>query len=184
MLWVHGDGMSISAAASASSAELMTVVLSDFRCVVIRFIRSDDALRLQGLHSRLSERTNRLRFFAVIPELSARDAAYFAGVDHDDREAIVGGVDGEIVGVARYDRLDTPNTAEIALLVRDDYQHHRLGTILLGELVAVATERGITRVIAQTLTERNDVLHAMRSIGLVCTTRDSRGVRTITGHRK
>lgn len=173
----------VSVAASSAPCKLTTVVLDDLRRVVVRLIREDDAPRLQRLHARLSERTNRLRFFAVIPELSDHDAAYFAGVDHDNREAIVGEVDGEIVAVARYDRLDVPDAAEIALLVRDDYQHHRLGTILLGELVALATERGITRVIAQTLTERNDVLHSMRAVGLICTARESRGVRTITGLR-
>lgn len=167
--------------AAAPSPDLMTVVLDDLRCVVIRLIRDDDAPRLQRLHTSLSERTNRLRFFAFVPELSDQQAAHFAGVDHDDREAIVGEVDGEIIAVARYDRLDTPEAAEIALLVRDDFQHHRLGTILLGELVALATSRGITRFIAQTLIERPDVLHAMRAIGLECTSRDSRGVRTITG---
>lgn len=167
--------------AETASGELMTVVLDDFRCVVVRVIGPEDAPRLQRLHARLSERTNRLRFFSYIPVLSEKQAAYFAGVDHHDREAVVAEADGEIVAVVRYDRLPREDAAEIAMLVRDDYQHHRLGPILLTQLVHIAALNGIRRVIAETLPENTDVLPALRTAGLRCAVCDHDGTRFITG---
>jgi RimJ/RimL family protein N-acetyltransferase len=157
-------------------APTASVVLDDGRTVTIRAIREDDTKALQALHRSLSARTMRLRFFAYIPELSLPQAEYFTHVDHDQREAIVAEAGGEIVAVVRYDRLPNSTQAEVALLVRDDYQRHHLGTLMLDELVVLATSHGITEFVADVLPENNAVLNLLRGVGLVLQVRYEDGI--------
>ena len=83
-------------------------------------------------------------------------------VDHDLREAVVGLVGGEVVGVARYDRSpDDPATAEFAILVEDGWQGVGLGRQLLVELIGLAADRGV-RTLTATVQRDND-----RVIGLI-----------------
>ena len=46
-------------------------------------------------------------------ELSQRDLHRFTHVDHHDRVALVATLDGEIIGIGRFDRID-PTSAEVA----------------------------------------------------------------------
>ena len=62
-------------------------------------------------------------------------------MDYVDRLALVIEDGDELVAVARYERYpDTPN-AEVAFLVRDDYQHLGLGHRLLESLADAAWAR-------------------------------------------
>jgi RimJ/RimL family protein N-acetyltransferase len=158
------------------AAPTASVVIDDGREVTIRAIRPDDTVRLQALHRSLSARTMRLRFFAFIPELSMQQATHFTHVDHDDREAIVAEAHGDIVAVVRYDRLPDSDDAEVALLVRDDYQHHHLGTLMLNELVALAVAHGVRAFVAEVLPENHAVLAVMRAAGLTLGIRYEGGV--------
>jgi RimJ/RimL family protein N-acetyltransferase len=161
----------------ALAAPTASVVLDDGRSVTIRGIRADDTDRLRALHRSLSARTMRLRFFAYIPELPLSQAERFSHVDHDGREALVAeAVDGSIVAVVRYDRLPDSDDAEVALLVRDDYQRHHLGTLMLDELVMLALSHGITRFVAEVLPENGTVLGVMRHAGLPVTVTYGEGV--------
>lgn len=132
-------------------------------------VPSDDALQRAGLrvvamtperaaalvrfHDALSASTTRSRFFAVHPHLSAEEVRRFTCVDHVDREAIVA-LDGddEIVAVARFDRLRPGSpVAEVAFVVADGWQHHGVGAALFARITALAAERGIARLVADTL---------------------------------
>jgi len=94
-----------------------------------------------------------------------------------DRAALVAQTDaGDLVAVVRYDRLAGTSDAEVAVVVQDDYQHHTLGTTLLRLLTQHASERGITRFIADVLTENGPMFRAFRDVHLVGTTEYERGV--------
>jgi hypothetical protein len=102
-----------------------TVKLRDGREVLIRPIRSEDVDLLIELHGRLSLASRYFRFFSPQPQLSRKQAEYFASVDFDTRVAMVAAVREEaterIVAVGRFDVV-SPDAAEFALVVRDDYQ--------------------------------------------------------------
>ena len=103
----------------------------------VRPIRPDDRDRLVAFHSRLSERTVYLRYFAPHPTLSERDLDRFTHVDHGDRVALVAQLGADLIGVGRYDRIDGgTDDAEVAFVVDDAHQGRGIGSVLLEHLAA------------------------------------------------
>ena len=118
----------------------------------------DDAAALLRFHHQLSPETTYLRFFSVHPELSARELEQFTHVDHQNREAIVATVDDEMIGVARFDRIDGSNDAEAAFVIADRWQGEGLGTALFHRLAERACEVGIDRFVAEVLPHNRRML--------------------------
>lgn len=132
---------------------------------VIRPIRSEDAPALGRLFERLSPETVYRRFHQPVRRPRQSTLVYLADVDHQRRDALVAEVDGEIVGVARYDRLaDGADDAEIAVLVEDDWQRHGLGRRLVEALAREAAARGVQVFTAVMLGENAAALHLLRSL--------------------
>jgi RimJ/RimL family protein N-acetyltransferase len=142
------------------------VVLADGGKVHVRPIEPSDAERLRRMGSRLSPDTVYLRFFSHVT-LSDRDIERLTTVDHDDRVALVALVDDEMVGVARYSRLEVPTDAEVAVVIEDAHQGRHLAPLLLERLTAAARERGIERFCAVVMPENRRMLHVL--LGLVPT---------------
>jgi acyl-CoA synthetase (NDP forming)/GNAT superfamily N-acetyltransferase len=140
------------------------VVVRDGRTVRIRPIGPDDGDRLVAFHHSLSDETVYFRFFAPYPALSDRDVHRFTHVDHFARVALVATVGDELVGVARYDRLEG-GEAEVAFVVRDDHQGRGLGSVLLEHLAAAARERGIRRFVAEVLPVNRRMLATFEEAG-------------------
>lgn len=154
-------------------------MLRDGRPCHVRPIRPDDDTRLVHFHSRLTAETIYFRFFAPYPELSDRDVTRFVNVDHTDRVALVATEGGEIIAVARYDRLN-PRDAEVAFVVRDDHQARGLGAVLLEHLAAAAWERGLRRFVAEVLPNNRKMLNTFREAGYVLSQRMEDGVFHLT----
>jgi len=155
------------------------VVLRDGRPCHVRPIRADDAERLVRFHSRLTAETIYFRFFAPYPELSDRDVTRFVTVDYSDRVALVATEGGELIAVARYDRLNSRD-AEVAFVVRDDHQSRGLGAVLLEHLAAAAWERGLRRFVAEVLPNNRKMLGTFREAGYVLSQRMEDGVFHLT----
>ena len=134
-------------------------------------MRPEDAERLLRFHDTLSSETTYLRYFSFHPELRPQELYRFTHVDHRDREAVVAVVAGEIVGVARFDRLETPADAEVAFVVADSWQGRGLGTLLFERLAQRARHLGIERFIAQTLAHNARMLAVFHHVGLPVTQR-------------
>ena len=77
------------------------VLLRDGHPVHLRPITPADGEALRRFHRGLSARTVYFRFFGAKPELTDEDVAYFTGVDHHQRVALVALDRQEIVGVGR-----------------------------------------------------------------------------------
>jgi acyl-CoA synthetase (NDP forming)/GNAT superfamily N-acetyltransferase len=141
------------------------VAVSDGGVVHIRPIRPDDRERLATLHSRLSERTVYLRYFAPRPELSERDLDRLTVVDHRDRVALVALLGDEMIAVGRYDRIDGGRDAEVAFVVDDAQQGRGIGSLLLEHLAAAARERGVQRFVAEVLADNARMVRIFRDAG-------------------
>ncbi len=154
-----------------------TVVLHDRTRVLVRPITPADREPLRGMHRRLSPVSVSRRFFVALPELSNEQAERFTDVDGVDRVAF-GAVNdaGELIAVVRYDRLADTADAEVAIVVQDAYQHHRLDTALLRLLTEQARTCGIERFLADVLLENGRMFAAFRDVGLVGTTKYEYGV--------
>ena len=151
------------------------VVLRDGYTCHIRPITADDADLLVAFHAQLSAETIYFRFFAPYPELTDRDVARFTHVDYDDRVALVATEGGELIAVARYDRLDARD-AEVAFVVRDDHQGRGLGAVLLEHLAAAAWERGVRRFVAEVLPSNRKMLATFREAGYAVSQRMEDGI--------
>jgi GNAT superfamily N-acetyltransferase len=129
----------------------------------LRPIRSEDATKLIAFHHKLSFDSIYRRYFSIHPELSPREVAHLTEVDYLDRLAFVVEDGDELVAVGRYDREPGTTTAEVAFVVRDDYQHLGLGHRLLEALADAAYERGVTTFTAETLFENRDMMAVFRN---------------------
>jgi GNAT superfamily N-acetyltransferase len=134
----------------------------------LRPIRSDDAEKLVAFHAHLSFDSIYRRYFSLHPELSAEEVRHFTQVDYVDRLALVIEDGDELVAVGRYDRFPKSLTAEVAFVVRDDYQHLGLGHRLLNALADAARARGITTLSAETLSANHDMIAVFRHSGFPC----------------
>jgi acyl-CoA synthetase (NDP forming)/RimJ/RimL family protein N-acetyltransferase len=151
------------------------VVLRDGGTARLRPIRPADAEALQRFHVGQSEESTYLRFFTPLPRLSEADLLRFTVVDHLDRVALVAEVGGDIVGVARYDRLPAGG-AEVAFNVADAHQGRGLGSVLLEHLAAAARERGIGEFVAEVLPRNQRMLAVLSEAGYAVARRLDDGV--------
>lgn len=141
----------------------------------LRPIRGDDDAKLVAFHGRLSFDCIYRRYFSVHPELSHDEVIHLTEVDYLDRLALVIEDGNDLAAVGRYDRYPSTSTAEVAFVVRDDYQHLGLGHRLLKALADAARVRGITTFTAQTLFENRDMMSVFRHAGFPITTSFSGG---------
>ncbi|MCB1266786.1 MAG: GNAT family N-acetyltransferase [Microthrixaceae bacterium] len=141
------------------------VVLRDGHTVRMRSIRPDDAGLITRFHERQSPESIYFRFFSPRPRLSERELEHFTRVDHRDRVAFVALLDDELVGVARYERYEGTDTAEVAFFVDDRHHGRGLATVMLEYLAAAARENGITRFRATTLPNNRKMLKVFASAG-------------------
>ncbi len=155
-------------------------VARDGTVVHLRAIRPDDETRLAAFHDRLSPASQQLRFFSVHPHLQPAEVRRFVNVDGTRRVALVATRDGDIVGVARFDRVAGTTDAEAAFVVQDDLQGRGLGTALLEHLAHVACEKGVTRLVAQTLPDNTRMLHVFRQYRPDLTVAYAHGVIEVT----
>ncbi len=144
--------------------------------MVIRPIEPSDADGLIRFHEALSERTSRRRFFNVHPHLSAAEVTRFTTVDHVDREALVMVVAEEIIAVGRLDREPGTPAAEVAFVVRDDWQGRGAGPLLLSRLIAWAPGIGVRELVAETFSDNRPMLDVFRRTGLVSSTEYADGI--------
>ncbi|MET0740667.1 MAG: GNAT family N-acetyltransferase [Candidatus Nanopelagicales bacterium] len=140
------------------------VVLRDGATVHLRPIQPTDGDGLVDFHAHLSEQTVYFRFFAPYPVLSDRDIDRFTHVNHVDRAALVATLHDEIVGVVRYERIDTP-TAEVAFVIRDDHHGRGLGSVFLEHIAAAAWDNGIRRFVADVLPVNSAMISTFRQAG-------------------
>jgi RimJ/RimL family protein N-acetyltransferase len=162
-LLVDGAGAPLAEEDSGS------VELLDGTSVAYHAIAPNNASALQRFHHRLSERSIYLRFFAVKPELSDREAVYFTNLDKINRFALVA-VDPErpeeIVGVVSFDREGTTERAEYAAEVEDSWQGRGLGLALTRRLIGAAQKRNVRIFTAFVLPQNRGMLHLLRGLGL------------------
>ncbi|HEV8268725.1 MAG TPA: GNAT family N-acetyltransferase [Thermoanaerobaculia bacterium] len=127
------------------------VVLRDGTTLHVRPIEPGDVEKLLGLYQKLSEESLYFRFFAV-PKPDPNRLAFLTNVDYQDRFALVGELNGEVVAVARYDRDPRrPDHAEAAFITADALQGKGIGTRLLEELAEIARAKGINTFEAEVL---------------------------------
>lgn len=154
------------------------VVLRDGSVAQLRPITPADADALHRFHEAQSDESIYLRFFAPIKRLSEKEVHRFANVDYAARAALVLMAGDDLVGIARYDRLEGAHdpTAEVAFNVSDTFQGRGVGSVLLEHLAAIGQEEGVERFVADVLPQNRKMLSVFRDAGYEVTHRFDDGV--------
>jgi acyl-CoA synthetase (NDP forming)/GNAT superfamily N-acetyltransferase len=149
---------------------------SDGSVVRIRPIRVEDEQALGEINHRVSDRTIYLRFFGISRAAADEHTHHLAAADPlRGQVALVAEIDGQVVGVASYEPT-RPGEAEMAFLIDDAVHGRGLGTLLLEQLAAVARERGIRHLLADTLAENAPMLRVFMDSGFTVTHKLDSGV--------
>src|SRR5512143_134729 len=156
-LWTRPDPMSTLAA---------DAVLVDSGLVHLRPVRPEDEAALLELHEHLSERSFYLRFFTVSPAAAPWFVHRVVRTPVADHAALVAEVDGQVIGLAAYERLDDPRDADLSIAVDDRQQGRGVGTLLLEHLVAEARVHGVQRFVGQILSDNVRMNAVFRDLGL------------------
>src|SRR6478672_5204458 len=82
----------------------------------------------------------------------------------DGSVALVATVRGEIIGIARYDKIDA-TTAEVAFNISDAYQGRGVGSVLLEHLAAIAHELGVGKFVADVLPQNRKMIGVFTEAG-------------------
>jgi GNAT superfamily N-acetyltransferase len=155
------------------------------RTIVARLIGDTDAPLLVDLYSRLSERTRWLRFSKPhgSKELAWREATRLIDRDLLGDTTLVGVVceEGEERAVALIQIVRVGATvAEVAAVVRDDYQNDGIGRALCWLAAQIAAARGIRTLQILTQAENRMVRWLVRSLGADYTAELRHGELTMT----
>ena len=163
---VLGDAVAIPRTLSVDR----DIVLRDGTRVHLRPIRPDDAPRLIAFHDRLSLDTRYHRFFSALRRLPPNWAHYLANIDYVRRFALVvesPAGDDAVIAVARYEPTDQAGVAEVAFVVRDDWQNRGLGSALFTALLEVARMNGVERFRACILIDNRRMIDLVHRHGVV-----------------
>ncbi len=149
---------------------LARVDLRDGSSVEIRPLGGGDAAGLDEAFRHLSKESRYLRFLSPKPQLAPRELTYLTHVDHTNHEALVA-IDPATrvgLGVARYVRdHDSPERAEFAVAVVDEWQGRGLGSELLRALAARAQQERISCFTGLVLRQNRSMLHLLAALGEV-----------------
>lgn len=125
------------------------ITLKNGATVLLRPITPGDGPLLADLFSRMSPRSIQLRFLRRLDALPQTMIRRLATVDYDTEFALVAIVEENgkdaVIAVGRYGRDPDEGGTDLAVAVRDDWQHLGLGKPLLKKIVEIAKDHGITR---------------------------------------
>ena len=143
-----------------------------------RALRACEEGPIRRLDARLSVRTRYLRFLSPMHSLPDTIVRRLACVDYRRSLAIV--VENErapedVIALAGFSAVDD-ETAEVALVVRDDCQGRGVGTALVDVLLAAAGRRGFSRFAASITVENLAMRRMMDRVGRVVSSATSAGV--------
>lgn len=147
---------------------LECVRLKDGRRVEIRRVEPSDAKLLAAGLEELSAESRYRRFLGPKQALSSKELDYLTTVDHHEHEALVAQEPDTDRGLAVARFIKDPadrQTAEVAIVVADDWQNRGLGGALLRRLAERAVEEGVRRFSATVLEANHDVVSLLRELG-------------------
>jgi len=159
--------------------------MKDGTPVTLRPMRPEDEPLMVKFHEALSERSVFLRYFQL-SKLSQRVAhdrlRRICFLDYDREMAIVAdhtvpdAGSHEILAIGRLSKLHGRSTAEMALLVRDQYQRLGLGIELLRRLIQVGRDEHLDSIQAYLLRENIEMRGLVEKLGFHVEPADEDGV--------
>jgi len=146
------------------------VVLADGVEACLRPIQPTDEQGIKNLVYSLSQESLYSRFMTQTKHFGAKQILDFVYVDHRSNVALVLTIPeahGEdIIAVGRYFLDEKSNRAEVAFLVRDEWQGRGIGKLLFEALVVIAKQNGIVGFTAEVLRDNRKMQAVLNRCGL------------------
>ncbi len=127
---------------------------------------SDQSIYQRFISSRKDMPHERLQDFVVIDYTA--EMVILAVLELEDRELVI--------GVGQYGIEPETHTAEVALVVRDDYQNRGVGTELLNYLTLLAKREGLLGFSAEVLVDNYEMMHLFERAGFTMEKKRGAGV--------
>lgn len=136
--------------------------------LLIRPARITDERALQELMYSLSDESCYRRFMTYKKTHPHEEMQYLVDLDYEQNMALVACVPGteEIIGEVRYDMVPATRLADVAFVVRDDWQGKGVGTLLMRRIREAAVARGIPGFQADVLATNKPMLDVFHESGL------------------
>ena len=133
------------------------------KSVHMRPVLPTDEDMMRDLFYACSEETLYHRFFTKMRAMPHRKLKKFVNIDYVKTMALASVTHEDehemIVAVGRYSVDKASNAAEVAFIVRDDWQGRGVGISMFNQLLEVARKRGIARFTADVLHDNARMLH-------------------------
>jgi acetyltransferase len=143
----------------------------DGTSVAIRPIRPEDATIEREFVESLSPEAKYMRFMGAVKELSPAMLARFTQVDYDREMALIAVIHEagreRQIGVGRYIINPDGESCEFAIAITATWQGHGLGRHLMLQLIAIARERGLKKMVGQALATNTHMLALAADLGFV-----------------
>ena len=137
--------------------------------VLIRPIRMSDEPLLKDFWYRLSDRSMYLSFASARKDMSHERLQEMVIVDYTKQMALLAVTPEDenprVIGVARYFLNPNVSTAEVTIVVRDDYQNKGVGKELLSYLTYLAKKNGLVGFTAVVLVANVAMMRLFKKMG-------------------
>jgi GNAT superfamily N-acetyltransferase len=169
--YVSPDKMGMEGRMVVGPQELRSsYILDDGTPISFRPIHPTDEHNMKDLYYALSKETIYYRFMQNLKSIPQKQVQDFVFIDHRSDVAIVGTlpeVHGEqFVAIGRYFLDPTTNRAEVAFVVRDEWQNRGIGAYLLKNLTTIARRNGIGGFTAEVLKQNRAMQTVFNTSGL------------------
>jgi RimJ/RimL family protein N-acetyltransferase len=147
--------------------------LRDGSKVLVRPIRMSDVEPLQRLLYELSDESRYLRFMAHKSSHPHQEMQKLVDADYSASVALVvcEPATGDLVATARYDVEPDTGFADIAFVVRDDWQRRGIGSCLMRRMIDLGRARGVVGFTADVLPSNLGMMLVFQQSGLVVQSR-------------
>jgi RimJ/RimL family protein N-acetyltransferase len=148
--------------------------------VWIRLGRPEDADAVAAMHERCSERTLYRRYLTGAAEWRDVTLRRLTG-GHRGATLVAMSEDGSIVGLGNVfpDEPGDGRSAELAVIVEDQYQGRGIGTALVRRMLELTQRLGFEGVVGTLLAENDEMLSVLGATGLEWTREVDKGVLTM-----
>jgi acyl-CoA hydrolase/GNAT superfamily N-acetyltransferase len=154
--------------------------------VVVRPARISDEQPLQDLFYRLSDQSTYQRFLGFKKAHPHEEMLKLVDLDYEHNMALVACSSAddceEIVAMARYDVDPATQLADIAFVVRDEWQGRGLGTLLMRRMTEIGRARGLAGFTADVLATNKPMLLVFSKSGSSVRSELKGGVYHLVAH--
>ena len=137
--------------------------------VLLRPVKIRDEPLLKEFFYSLSDRSLYRRFISRRTDIPHERLQEFVVIDYTKEMVILATKQKdekeEILGLGQYSIYENSLTAEVAFLVKDQWQNMGIGTELLSYLTYLAKKQGLSGFTAEVLRENTPMLHLFKSMG-------------------